>query len=96
MYLITTAPQFINIFKGMALSLPVMTIAFLNYWYVWVILLGVLFIAGIFLEIFARGKWRWANFSLSIFTMLLCGLIFFGYILAALLPIFAIQNMLIK
>jgi hypothetical protein len=82
LFLITTTPQFISIFKGLELPLPFITIAFFRYWYL--------------LELFVRGKRRWVNFSLSIFTMLLCGLIFFGYIFAVLQPIFAIQNMSIK
>ncbi|MBI5777968.1 MAG: hypothetical protein HZA49_00740 [Planctomycetes bacterium] len=90
--LITITPQFIRIFKGLGMDLPFITRAFLHYWYLWVIFLGVLFMTGILLEIFAKGKWRWVNFSLSIFTMLLCGLIFLGYITAVFQPIFAIQQ----
>jgi hypothetical protein len=94
--LITTASQFIEIFKGLELPLPFITIALVQYWYLWIILLGVLFVTGILIEIFAKGKGRWGNVILSSFTMLLCGFIFLAFIFAVFQPIFAIQQTLSK
>lgn len=94
--LIKCTNAFIEIFKEMELPLPFMTIAFVQYWYLWIILLGVLFVTGILFEIFVKGKWRWVNVILSAFTILLSVLIVLGYIVAIFQPIVALSQALSK
>ena len=94
--LVHCAPQFMPIFSGLGISLPFITIALVQYWYLWIILLSSILVAGVLLEIFIKGKWRWINIILSSFTIFLCCFIVAGFVFAVLLPIFTLQQQISK
>jgi hypothetical protein len=85
--LMRLAPQFMPLFNELEIELPFITIALMKYWYLWIILLFSLLIAGILIEIFVKGKWRWINIILSSATILLSWLIAFGFIFAVFEPL---------
>jgi len=78
------AQQFTRIFEEMKIGegLPFTTIAFIQYWYLWIISLFLLLAAGILIEIFVKGRRRWLTLVLSFFTMLLCLFIVSGFVRA--------------
>ena len=94
--LVRCAPQLMRIFSELEMTLPFITIALVQYWYLWIILLSSLLVAGVLLEIFVKGKWRWLNIILSSFTIFLCCFIVAGFVFAVILPIVTLQHQISK